>query len=133
MSGIGGLNAFIKPLVNSIVPYFVVYFLYSLAKILVFKYEQCFHVEAISFLNYSKNLLYKRVADQENQEYKQVIHDIDDCIDHELNEQRKLSDKTYKEEESKSKVQNDMDDDQRDLEFLEVLITRISKLLDSTH
>ena len=39
MGSIGGINAFIKPLLGSIVPYFVIYFLYSLSKILLYKYE----------------------------------------------------------------------------------------------
>ena len=40
MAAIGGINAFLKPLLNSATPYFVIYFLFSLARIIGFKYEQ---------------------------------------------------------------------------------------------
>ena len=39
MKAMGGLNAFIRPILAAFVPYFVIHFLYSLSKILLFKYE----------------------------------------------------------------------------------------------
>ena len=36
LKGIGGLNAFIGPIIAKIAPYFIIYFLYSLAKIIIF-------------------------------------------------------------------------------------------------
>lgn len=63
MAGIGGTNAFIKPILNSVVPYFVIFFLYSLSCILLFKYTQSYNKEAVVFLEFSSKLLHHRVAD----------------------------------------------------------------------
>ena len=43
MAGIGGIGAFIYPILGYLTPYFVIYFLYSLSNVLWFKYEQSFH------------------------------------------------------------------------------------------
>ena len=39
MQGVGALNAFIIPIIAMFTPYFIIYFLYSLSKILWYKYE----------------------------------------------------------------------------------------------
>lgn len=39
MTGIGGLQAFLNPIIKSILPFFTMYFMYYLAKILWYKYE----------------------------------------------------------------------------------------------
>ena len=103
MGGIGGLNAFIKPVLSAAVPYFVIYFLYSLSRILWLRYEQGFHSEAIQFLEYSKTLLYRRVKDHNSKEFKSVIQDIKNFIDHEVYETVKLGDSSFKEDESEDK------------------------------
>ena len=43
MSSIGAMNAFILPVIAILTPYFIMYFLYSLSKMLKFKYQQVFH------------------------------------------------------------------------------------------
>lgn len=130
MSGIGGLKAFVDPIMNSMKPYFVIWFLYQLAKILWFKYEQAFHKESVSFLKYSKSLLRKRVVDQESEEFKTTISMIDTFVKHELQETGKLGDNAYNENTDKDGADEDLENDEKDINELEKIIQKITQLLE---
>ena len=115
MGGIGGLNAFINPVLKSMIPYFIVYFLFSLSKILWFKYEQAFHKEAVNFLGDSKELLNKRFIDHSEPRFKQVINDINDFINHEIGCNNELGNSAFKEDEDQDKKDDEAAADERDI------------------
>ena len=50
MSGIGGTNAFVNPILGSATVFFIINFLYTMAKMLIFKYKEAYHKENIAFL-----------------------------------------------------------------------------------
>ena len=60
LASIGGLNAFITPLVSKLVPFFVIAFLFRLAKIIKDYASRAYRDELVSTLELSANLIQKR-------------------------------------------------------------------------
>jgi hypothetical protein len=60
LASIGGLNAFITPLVSKLVPFFVIAFLFRLAKIIKDYASKAYRDELISTLELSSNLISKK-------------------------------------------------------------------------
>jgi len=44
MSSVGALSAFIMPIIAIFTPYLIMHFLHNLSKMILFKYEQVFHM-----------------------------------------------------------------------------------------
>lgn len=90
MSGIGGTNAFVNPLLGSATVFFVINFLYTMATILIFKYRKAYHQENIAFLQYSKKLLKTRVVDQKSDAFKKIYRRTKMFIVHEKDLLKKM-------------------------------------------
>lgn len=60
LASIGGLNAFITPIVSKLVPFFVIAFLFSLAKIIKDYASKAYRDELISTLELSSTLISKK-------------------------------------------------------------------------
>ena len=52
-------------------------------------------------MEYSKTILERRVDNKKNPEYKEIILQIEEFIDHEINENNANSDNFYKEKHAK--------------------------------
>jgi len=61
---IGGINGFFSPILGKLAPFFVMFFLYSLAKILREKSELAYQSELKQFLEYSKEEINKHALDK---------------------------------------------------------------------
>jgi hypothetical protein len=113
MGSIGGLNAFIKPILGYATPYFILIFMYMLSRIIWHRYEKDFHYQAIEFLKNSRVLLYKKVPDQatETDEFRKIIFEIDDFIAHEKKMLEELRDTNFKTEVDQDEFEKDLDED----------------------
>ena len=60
LAAIGGINAFITPLVSKLLPFFVLAFLFSLAKIIKDYASKAYRDELISTFTLSVNMLEKK-------------------------------------------------------------------------
>lgn len=73
VSAIGGVNAAFTPLAKKLAPWFMIYFLYALAKIIKNKYLQEYRNELQSVVKYALNQLKMMSEQTSNIAYKAQI------------------------------------------------------------
>ena len=100
MTGVGGLSAFVTPLLTASTPIFVIYFLRSLSKAFLFKYDQNYHQQCYEFLEFSEKILLRRVCRDHQKEcgFVQLMKDLRKFKKYEAKKMDGTSDDKYSKE-----------------------------------